>query len=330
MSHDVLILTEAELRQAVSLDMATIDTVERAFAALAGEGVIMPPIMSMELAEAHGEVDAKTAVLPGFESFALKVSTGFFGNTARGLPALNGLMVVFSAVTGLVEAVLLDNGYLTDIRTAAAGAVAARHLAPEGAETLGIMGTGLQARLQAEAVHLVRPAARVKVWGRDGAKAAACARDIVARLGIPAEPEPDPSRLVAASQIVVTTTPARAPILLAEWLHPGLLVIAMGSDADFKNEIDPGALAAADLYIADRVSQCAALGELRSAIAAGLMRAEGVPELGHVVTGAHQGRASPEAVIIADLTGTGAQDTAIATGTLGTARAAGAGSMIST
>ncbi len=112
------------------LDIGLVDVVEAAFVALAGGKVIMPPILSMDLAEVHGEVDVKTAYIPGLESFALKVSTGFFNNAKLGLPSLGGLMTVFSATTGQVQAVLLDNGFLTDMRTAAAGAVAARHLAP--------------------------------------------------------------------------------------------------------------------------------------------------------------------------------------------------------
>ena len=165
MSREVRILTEADLRRAVPLDLATIDVVECAFAALATGKVVMPPILSMEIAEANGEVDVKTAYIPGFDGFAIKVSPGFFDNPGIGLPSLNGLMILFSARTGLVEALLMDNGYLTDVRTAAAGAVAARHLAGE-VRTAGVIGTGVQARLQMEAAHLVRPFERVLVWGR--------------------------------------------------------------------------------------------------------------------------------------------------------------------
>ena len=105
----------------VGLDLALVDVIERAFAALQAGGVVMPPILSMDLAEANGEVDVKTAYIPGFDGFAIKVSPGFFDNPALGLPSLNGLMILFSAQTGLVQAVFLDNGYLTDLRTAAAG-----------------------------------------------------------------------------------------------------------------------------------------------------------------------------------------------------------------
>ena len=322
MPHEVTILTEAELRAAVPLDLAAIDLVERAFLALAGGEVVMPPIMSMEIPGSHDEVDVKTAYIPGFDAFAIKVSTGFYGNAALGLSSLNGLMVLFSARTGMVEALLMDNGYLTDVRTAAAGAVAARHMAPE-VRTAGVIGTGVQARLQMQAAHLVRPFERVLVWGRDEDRAADCAADIAATLGIEARAEPDPARLVAQSQLVVTTTPAREPVLRAEWLHPELHITAMGSDAPEKNEIEPAALALADLYVADRISQCAALGELRSAMEFGLMTPEGLPELGRVVSGAVSGRPSPDAITICDLTGTGAQDTAIATHAVKVATGAG-------
>ena len=158
MQHDITILTEADLRSCVALDLDALKVVEDAFAALATGKVVMPPILSMAIPEAHGEVDVKTAYIPGFDGFAIKVSPGFFDNPKLGLPSLNGLMILFSATTGLVQALLLDNGYLTDIRTAAAGAVAARHLAPSTVETAGVLGpaVGVVASLQAiEALKLL-------------------------------------------------------------------------------------------------------------------------------------------------------------------------------
>ena len=313
MAHDIQIVTEAELRRIVALDLTTVDVIEAAFAALASGGVVMPPILSMDLPAAHGEVDVKTAYIPGFDGFAIKVSPGFFNNPALGLPSLNGLMILFSAKTGLVQSLFLDNGYLTDIRTAAAGAVAARHLAPEMVETAGVIGTGVQARLQMQAAHLVRPFQRLLVHGRDPVKARACADDLAARLGVQAQAVDSAEILVREAQLVVTTTPARAPLIRAEWLHPGLHITAMGSDQSGKNEIDPRALAAADAYVCDRVSQCEVSGEMEAALAAGLWTKGRPAELGEVITGARPGRHSPQDVTICDLTGTGVQDTAIAT-----------------
>jgi len=327
---EVRIVAEAVLREVVKLDHDAIATVARGFRALADGEVVMPPILSMALEDRHGEVDVKTAYLPGVDRFAVKISPGFFDNPKLGLASVNGLMVVFSARTGLVEAVLLDQGYLTDVRTAAAGALAADYLAPRAVTTAGVLGAGVQARLQLQALHLVRPYARALVWARDRAKAEACAADVAAATGADAQAIADLAQLVAESEVVVTATPATTPVLRGEWLHPGLHVTAMGSDQDTKNELEPAALARADLYVCDRLDQCARLGELRAARAAGVLADRDPPELGVIVAGTAPGRPSDDAITICDLTGTGAQDTAIAALALARLDAEGAGQVFAT
>lgn len=328
MARNILVLTEQELRQAVKLDLDTVDVVEKAFTALASGKVEMPPILSMDIPDAHGEVDVKTAYIPGLDGFAVKISPGFFDNPKIGLPSLNGIMVLFSARTGQVDAVLLDNGYLTEVRTAAAGAVAARILAPQQVDTAGVIGCGAQARLQIEAARLVRPFNKVLVWGRDQKKAASCAEDLSQISGLEAIVESDPAALVAASQLVITATPSAQPVLQTNWLHPKLHITAMGSDQANKNEIEASAIGKADLYVADRVSQCEALGELRAAREAGLLVEVVPPELGQIISGAVAGRLDEDQITICDLTGTGAQDTAIATYARKAALANGAGTTI--
>jgi ornithine cyclodeaminase len=234
-------------------------------------------------------------------------------------------MILFSATTGRVEALLLDNGYLTDVRTAAAGAVAARALARGDAAVACILGTGLQARMQLRALALVRPIRRAVFWGRDADKAAAAAREMGDELGIEAEARGDVRAAVRGADVIVTTTPARAPILRSEWLEPGQHVTAMGSDQHSKNELEPACLARAAPYVPDRLSQTRVLGELRAAIEAGVVAGDAdFAELGAVLAGSAPGRTVPEAITIADLTGTGLQDTVIAT--LARARAERAGS----
>jgi ornithine cyclodeaminase len=324
----IRILTETDLRRLVPLDLDAVDAVEGGFRALAGGAVVMPPILSMAIAEANGEVDVKTAYVPGVESFAIKVSPGFFDNPKIGLPSTSGLMILFSAKTGRVEALLLDNGYLTDVRTAAAGAVAARWLAREDAGTAAIFGTGVQARMQLRALALVRQIRRATIWGRDADKAAAAAREMSEALGIEVSAATDPAAAVAGADVVVTTTPARAPVLRADWLRPGQHVTAMGSDQHGKNELEPACLARA-VYVPDRLSQTRELGELRSAIAAGLVAPDAAfAELGAVIAGTAAGRPDEGAITIADLTGTGVQDTVIATLARARAETAGAGSEI--
>ncbi|MEZ5668921.1 MAG: ectoine utilization protein EutC [Alphaproteobacteria bacterium] len=327
----ITILTESQLRGLVPLDLAAVDCVAAAFAALAGGRVVMPPILRLDVVDRRGEVDVTTAYVPGLESFAIKISPGFFDNPKLGLPSVNGLMAVFSARTGLVEALLLDNGYLTDVRTAAAGAVAADALARRDASTVAILGAGVQAGLQLEALTLVRPIRAATLWARDAGKAAAKAAALAQRLGLPVDAATDPATAVARADIVVTTTPATAPILKAEWLQPGQHVTAMGSDAEHKNELEPAVVVGADLYVADSVDQVRRLGELHHAIAAGAVAADaGYPTLGEVVSGAAPGRVSDAALTVCDLTGTGVQDTAIATLARERAQAARAGTIFET
>lgn len=323
---DIRILTETDLRACIALDLPVIDCIDDAFRRLARGGVVMPPILSMPIAAHNGEVDVKTAYVPGLDGFAIKVSPGFFDNPKRGLPSTSGLMMVFCVRTGQLRALLLDNGYLTDLRTAAAGAVAARSLARADARRACILGAGMQARMQLRALCLVRPIEAAVIWARDQARARAAATELSAALGLPVRAEADARSAVRGADVIVTTTPATAPILRADWLEPGQHVTAMGSDQHGKNELDPAALTRG-YYVADRLSQTRELGELRAAIAAGLLPANHpAPELGAVLTGSAPGRRDDAAITIADLTGTGVQDTAIAT--LALARAGAAGTLV--
>ena len=311
---EITVLSEADLKSHVRLDQDAVACVEDAFVALATKDVVMPPILSMAIADRNAEVDVKTAYVPGLDGFAIKVAPAFFDNPALGLPSLNGLMVLFSATTGLVEALLLDNGYLTAVRTAAAGAVAAKHLAREDAASTAILGGGQQAGLQLEALTLVRPIGRARLWARRADQAEQACRDLSDRLGVDVTPAPSARDAVAGADIVVTATPSTEPILQADWLEPGQHITAMGSDFEHKNEIDPQALAGADLYVCDSRAQCALMGELHHALDAGLIDPGApVPELGQIIAGQVPGRTGGGQVTICDLTGTGVQDTAIAT-----------------
>ncbi len=328
---DVTILTETDLRQLVPLDADAVACVEEAFTALATRDVVMPPILRLDIKEANGEVDVKTAYVPGIDSFAIKISPGFFDNPKIGLPSVNGLMVLLSATTGILEAALFDNGYLTDVRTAAAGAVAAKHLSRPESATAAILGAGVQARLQLKALTLVRPISKASIWARDPAKAEAAAADLSKELGIEVRAEAEAKMAVEGADVVVTTTPATTPILMADWVEPGQHITAMGSDAEHKNEIDPGFFSRADLvYVPDRLAQTRLLGEFHHALEAGAASPEAAyAELGAVVAGGAKGRTDGAQVTLADLTGMGVQDTAIATLARQRAAKAGAGQIFS-
>ncbi|MER9057140.1 cyclodeaminase [Mesorhizobium sp. M0174] len=322
------ILTEAELRKIVKLDLDAVACVENAFRALATLPVAMPPILRLDIPEHRGEVDVKTAYVPGIDGLAIKISPGFFDNPKLGLPSVNGMMVLLSSKTGLVEALLLDNGYLTDIRTAAAGAVAAKHLSRADSSVAAIFGAGVQAGLQLEALMLVRPITEARIWARDAAKAEAAADALSERLGIAVHAEPDAAKAAADADVIVTTTPSTEPLIKPGFVSAGQHITAMGSDAEHKNEIAPAILRMADLYVADSAKQTRRLGELHHAIAAGVMGADAeITELGHIIAGEGHGRRSDSDITIADLTGTGVQDTAIATLARDRARAAKTGTI---
>ncbi len=310
---EIVILNEKELKQVVSLGKAAVDCIENAFRLLATKDVVMPPILSFHVPDHNGEVDVKTAYVPGIDSFAIKMSPGFFDNPKLGLPSLNGLMVLFSSKTGIVEGVSLDNGYLTDVRTAAAGAVAAKWLSREDSSVAGIIGTGTQARLQLKALSLVRDLKKAIVWGRNDVKAEQYSKELKNELGIDIQVANSIDALMGESDIVVTTTPSQTALISAAQLRPGQHITAMGTDADYKTELAPDVIPAADLYVCDNLAQCRKQGELRAAITAGYVDEDtDFPELGNIIAGHYSGRPSDESITICDLTGTGVQDTAIA------------------
>ncbi|TPO05403.1 cyclodeaminase [Mesorhizobium sp. B1-1-5] len=322
----ITILTESDLRKIVTLDLDAVACVENAFRALATLPVAMPPILRLDIPEHRGEIDVKSAYVPGIDGFAVKISSGFFDNPQLGLPSGGGMMVLLSAKTGVVEALLLDNGYLTDIRTAAAGAVAAKHLSRQDSSVAAIFGAGLQAGLQLEALRLVRPIEEARIWARDAAKAETTAARLREKLGILVRTEPDAANAAAGADIIVTTTPSTEPLIKAGFVSASQHITAMGSDAEHKNEIAPAILRMADLYVADSAKQTRRLGELHHAIEAAVFAADAeVTELGQIIAGSKPGRRSASDITIADLTGTGVQDTAIATLARDRARAANAG-----
>jgi ectoine utilization protein EutC len=309
----VRILNAPEIRRHAGLDQDALDAVADGFTALARGRAQVPPIMFLKVPERGGEVDVKSALIEGFTAFAIKIASGFTANARDGLPTAGGMMILLSAETGFPLAVLLDEGYLTDLRTALAGAVAARHLAPPQIETLGIVGTGTQARLQAQALRLVRRYDRVLVHGRTPEAVQRYVAEMSQALQVPVEAAASAEEVVRSSQMVVTTTAAREPLVSADWLHPGLHITAMGSDGVGKQELDPRVLARADRVVCDLRSQCVRVGELQHAAAESLLPANAdIAELGELTAGDRPGREGPDEITVCDLTGVGVQDTAIA------------------
>ena len=308
----MLILNKNQIIQHVHLNEELIPIIEEAFVSLSKGSVMMPPIMRIDIEKYHGESDIKAAYIEGLDSFAIKIASGFFDNPKLGLPSSNGLMVLLDSQTGVVKSVLLDEGYLTDTRTAIAGAIATKYLSNQNAKTVGIIGAGIQARLQLQAIMLVRKINKITVWARDKIKANQFI-DSLKDLEIDLHVASSCKELASLSEIIVTTTPSKKPLLEFDWIKKGTHITAMGSDAEHKNEIDPRMLKYCDQYVPDNQSQTSALGELHHALKQNLISSqEKFNDLGDIINDPNLGRKNKEDITICDLTGTGVQDTAIA------------------
>nr|WP_307725368.1 cyclodeaminase [Halobacillus faecis] len=290
------------------LDTDLVGKMEEAFTSLVEKETAMPPIMRIDVPDHNGEVDIKSAYIKGEDSFAIKLSSGFFDNPAMGIPSANGLMILINSHTGEPLAVLADEGRLTDLRTAAAGAVAAKYGSRETSRIAGILGTGAQARLQLYALMLVRPIEHVFVYGRNGEKAVKFKHKMEQKTGLHLTVCETAEQVVRKSDVVVTTTPSKEPLVYGDWMRPGLHITAMGSDAEHKQELDASVIEKADVVVCDVKSQSVRLGELRSSPE----QMERAIELGEVTSGKRSFRQSDEEITVCDLTGTGVQDTAIA------------------
>lgn len=307
------IFTEPELKQYIQLNLEAINIVEEGFTKLANNQVEMPPIMRIDLHDQNGEVDVKTAYVKEKDMFAIKISSGFFNNYQLGLPSGNGMMILMSTQTGVPQAILLDNGYLTEVRTAAAGAIASKYLSKKHVTTVGVIGAGSQARFQVRALKLVRDFSKVLVYARSTDRAKKYAQDMSLELGVEVKVVDSAEVVVRNSDTVITTTPATEPIIKAEWLHPGLHITAMGSDAEHKQELEAKVLARADKLVCDKKEQCARLGELHHALNQRIVTDNSpIIELGQLTSKEVRGRENDEQITVCDLTGTGVQDTAIA------------------
>jgi ornithine cyclodeaminase/alanine dehydrogenase-like protein (mu-crystallin family) len=306
------IIEEPALRSAIAPGDA-IRAVREAFRA-DGEGrTTVPAVINLPVPEVHGEFHVKTARIAGIPYVAVKVASGFYDNPARGLPSGSGLMLLFDADTGLPVALLFDNGYLTDVRTGAAGAVAADVLARTEIDTVGVVGSGVQARHQIACLREVRRFRRLVAWSPDRAGLDAYLAEAGERWTLETRAEEGAEPVCRAADVLITATPAREPFVRAEWLKPGTHVTALGADSPGKQELHADCLARADLVVVDRKSQCAAFGELRAALEAGALTLDRVhAELGEIVAGHREGRTRDDQVTVADLTGVGFQDTAIA------------------
>lgn len=271
--------------------------------------VVVPPVGEMILDK--GEVHLKYGYVVEDDLYVIKVASGFYENATLGLPSSNGLMLLFSQRTGELLSILLDQGYLTDVRTALAGAVVARHLAPDRVERIGIVGAGTQARLQLQYLKGIIDCREVLVWGRSKEELGSYREDMEAH-GFIIETTLQVSEVIKNCTMIVTTTPSKHPLVQWKDLCPGTHITAVGSDTPEKQELDPIILKHADILVGDSLSQCQLRGEIYQALKEGAIDENKPVELGHIISGFRPGRSADNQISVADLTGVAVQDIVIA------------------
>ena len=294
-----------------------IQEIETGFVLYSEGKVTVPPVGFLHFDDPPGDVHIKYGFVSGGEYYVLKMASGFYNNAELDLPVADGVILVFSQKTGELKLILLDKCWLTDMRTAAAGAVAAKHLAPKTVHNIGIVGTGVQARMQLEMLRTVVDCESCFIWGRDSTKVQGMLDDLrasesIQAWGLDIRAAETLDDLVSQCNLIVTTTSAKNPLIRADQVRKGTHITAMGSDDDGKQELEAALLAKAELVVADSISQCAQYGECHHAIQGGLIEEGSILELGQVIKDPAMGRTSEDQITVADLTGVAIQDIQIA------------------
>ena len=305
-----------EIKQLVDVP-ELIHEIEAGFVLYSENRVVVPPVGFLHFDQPPGDVHIKYGFVTGDEFYVLKMASGFYDNPELNLPASDGLLLVFSQKTGQLKLILLDECWLTDMRTAAAGAVAAKLLAPDNVKHIGIVGTGVQARLQLEMLRDVVDCQSCFIWGRNANNLHKLIvdlgeSDIIQAWGLDLKVATEIDELVSECNLIVTTTSAKGPLIRADQVAKGTHITAMGSDDYGKQELAADVLGLADRVIADSISQCVDHGECFHAVNANEIEASSILELGNVIKDPKLGRTSDDQITVADLTGVAIQDIQIA------------------
>ncbi len=303
----MLILDRAQIAELLP-KLELMSSLEQGFVDYSQGNCIVPPVG--ELLLEHGEIHIKYGCVRNERFYIIKIASGFYQNPELGLLSSNGLMQLFEQKTGQLAAILLDEGLLTDIRTAVAGAICAKHLAPKGVRKIGIVGTGTQARLQAQYVGALLDCRDVVVWGRSNHKVLAYQQQMNV-LGFNVVIADTVEQLCSDTRLIITTTPSQEPIVNTEWVQAGTHITAVGSDTPQKQEIDAQLLARADKVVGDSIAQCMHRGEISKALISGYIVKEDILELGEMIR-TENGRSDERQITVADLTGVAVQDIKIA------------------
>ena len=284
-----------------------IQEIEEGFIAYSEGKTEIPPVGEMIFKKPPGDVHIKYGYIVDDDFYVIKIASGFFESPQSSRYTSDGLLLLFKKGTGELVCSLLDECYLTQVRTAAAGAVVAKYLAPKHVDCIGIVGAGTQGRMQLEFLESIIDCKDVMVWGMNQ-KELDEYREDMETAGYNVRTTLEAEDIPTHCNLIVTATPSKSPLLSADLIRKGTHITAMGSDTPEKHELDPRILQKADIVVADSISQCLLRGEIHQALKVGVLEKERVIELGNVIVNPDLQRTSEKQMTIADLTGVAVQD----------------------
>ena len=278
--------------------------IEKGFSAYSNGMVIVPPVGELNFDSPPGDVHIKYGYIKDDDIYVIKIASGFYNNNLANLPTGNGMMLVFSQKTGELISILNDECYLTDIRTAIAGAIAAKYLAPKKIDKIGIVGTGAQAKLQLAYLDGIVDCKEVIVWGRNS-DSTAHYKEHMKLKGYHVDIAKNIDNLVENCQLIVTCTASKSPLI--DYVKPGTHITAMGSDTLSKQELASNIILESDLVVTDSRQQSNERGEIYQSLKDGFSITSAI-EIGEIISGRKNARSSDSQVTVADLTGVAVQD----------------------
>jgi len=292
--------------KAIITNVDVIASIEEGFIEYSNGNTVVPPVGELLFEKPKGDAHIKYGYIKNDDYYVIKIASGFYENVKLGIPSSQGLMLLFDQKTGVPKAVLLDEGYLTDIRTAAAGGIAAKYFAPKKIKAIGIIGTGVQAKLQLQYLQEYTPCSTVWVWGRNHKNIETFVKYFEADFNV--HIAKTTSELAKKCNLIVTTTPSELALLKVDDIQKGTHITAVGSDTEQKQELESKILKKADIVIADSIPQSKNRGEIYRAVTDGEISEKKIIELGTAIQNQKLQRTKEDQITIVDLTGVAVQD----------------------
>jgi len=302
----VKILTLDQIKKVLE-NIDVVKKIETGFVAYSQNKVVVPPVGEMLFDNPRGECHIKYGFIKGDDYYVIKIASGFYDNPKLGLPGNDGLNLLFDQKTGRNICILLDEGYLTNVRTAAAGAVCAKYLAPKQVTRIGVFGCGVQGKMQLSFLKPFVACRKAIVWGINPEELEKYRIDMIDS-GYELETTQESEDVTATCNLIITCTPSKTPLILGDQIRKGTHITAMGSDTAEKQELDSKIFQMADRVVADSLAQSQTRGECYRARQNGDMSDDKIFELGRVILDKRLQRSSDQEITVADLTGVAVQD----------------------